>query len=87
MRIFWEKTVKFVSVSGDPPSNPRLPPVAVGSVPRSLALLFPATITSLSSSFLMVIAFYSAQKKPSNYSKYSAFAFPNFFTYCLIQTL
>jgi len=28
MRIFWEKTIKIVSASGDPPPNPRLPPAA-----------------------------------------------------------
>jgi len=31
---YWEKTVKFVSATGDPPPNRRLPPAAGGSSPR-----------------------------------------------------
>jgi len=34
MCIFWEKTGKIVSASGDPPPNPRLPPAAGGLAPR-----------------------------------------------------
>jgi len=49
MRIFWEKTVKIVSALGDPPPNPRLPPATS------------PTITTLSSLFLVLNAFYSAQ--------------------------
>jgi len=66
MRIFWKKTVKVVSVLGAPPPNPHLPPEAVGE-------LLP-TITTLSSSFLVLNAFYFAGKEPSNYYKGSAFA-------------
>jgi len=34
MRIFFRKVVKIAAASGDPPPNPRWPPVAVGSAPR-----------------------------------------------------
>jgi len=61
MRIFWEKTVKIVSASGALPSDPRA--------------FIPPTITTLTSSFLVLNAFYSAKKEPNNYSKCSAFAY------------
>jgi len=34
MHIFGKKTVKIVSISGDPPPNPPLPSVAGGSATR-----------------------------------------------------
>jgi len=55
---FLGKTVKIVSASEAPPPNPRLPPAAG---PQTSALLLPLTITTFSSSFLVLNAFYSAQ--------------------------
>jgi len=61
MRILGEKTVKIVSAC---------------SASRPPRFYSPPTIrpTTLSSSFLVVNAFYSPQKDPSNYSKCFAFA-------------
>jgi len=62
MRIFWEKTVKIVSASGSAPETP----FASGGwglrLQTSVLLLLP-TITTLSSLFLVLNAFYTAQKR------------------------
>jgi len=67
MRIFWKNCKKLPQ-----PPTPRLSPAAGSSAP---ALLFSPTITTLSSSFLALNAFYSLEKEQNNYSKYSVFCF------------
>jgi len=74
MRIFWEKTVIIISASGAQPQTP--------------AFLLPPTITSLSSSFLVLNAFFPLEKEPSNYCKnVLPLLLPHFCTYFLNQTL
>jgi len=71
---FWEKNCKSrLRVEGSAPE----PPFASGGWeprPQTSALLLPHTITTLLSLFLMLNAFYSAEKETSNYYKCSAFA-------------
>jgi len=57
---FWEKTVKIVSASG---AEPPFASSSWGFRTQTPALLLPPTITTLSSSFLVLNAFYSAQKR------------------------
>jgi len=59
-----------------------------GFRPQTSALLLPPTITTLSSSFLVINAFYSSQKKNQvTTANVLPLLLPYFCTYFLIQTL
>jgi len=71
MRIFWKKTVKIVSASGDPPPNPGLPPEAGGSAPDPRAVTPAYYYNIVEFDFSAKSHFIPLNKEPSNYSKYS----------------
>jgi len=63
MRIFWKKNCKNRLSVGGSALEPPFASGGWGLSPHTAALLFPPTITTLSSLFLVLNAFYSAQKQ------------------------
>jgi len=74
MRIFLEKTVKFVSAAGAPPPNPRLPPAAGSSAPNPRVVTPTYYYNFVEFIFSWKMRFIPLKKETSNYSKCSAFA-------------